>query len=720
MKKIVKIFTLIIGILVLSAVLSLSIYFSVSIIKFSNLTLDLDSIKTSAISIPVLDSENNQIKDENTFKQDYISLRELPPYTYEAFISIEDKNFYNHNGISPKRIVGATLKNLKNRGFYEGASTISQQLIKNTHLSAQKTITRKLKEIVLTKKLEKTASKNEILENYLNVIYFGNNCYGISSATNYYFSKECKDLTLDESATLAGMIKAPNKYSPLKNIELCKKRRNIVLKEMLKDGKITEEQYENASRKEINLNLSTNTKNKLNSYSEMAIDEAQRLLHLPAKQIALAGYKIHTYQVRNEQEKLEKALLETFLKNDYASIVIDSHKHGVTAFVGNGNFKILETKRQPGSCIKPIFVYAPAINEDIITPETQILDEKIKISEYEPENINKKFNGYISVKESVAKSINIPAVKVLSYISIDKAKNYATKMGIAFDQKDDSYALALGGMTYGVSLKTLSDAYSTFANNGKFAPSQFVSFITDKDGNVIYKHLPIETQVLRNDTCYLMTDILKYTAKSGTAKKLAQLNIEIASKTGTVGKPNSKQNLDAWNISYTPSKVCGVWTGNLDNSPIDIAGGNEPTTVVKKFFTGAKNETFEKPNEIVYRDIDTIDLYENHKLTLANKDTPQRFKKSVMFSVFNLPNESENFLSLPQINSKSFVKDGKNYIKLETKNYIIYQLYNKQNKLIKTLSESDGEKEVLIEDDFVKIKAKYIDAKNYNEKEINF
>ena len=720
MKKIVKIFTLIVGILVLSAVLSLSIYFSVSIIKFSNLTLDLDSIKTSAISIPVLDSENNQINDENTFKQDYISLRELPPYTYEAFISIEDKNFYNHNGISPKRIVGATLKNLKNRGFYEGASTISQQLIKNTHLSAQKTITRKLKEIVLTKKLEKTASKSEILENYLNVIYFGNNCYGISSATNYYFSKECKDLTLDESATLAGMIKAPNKYSPLKNIELCKKRRNIVLKEMLKDGKITEEQYENASRKEINLNLSTNTKNKLNSYSEMAIDEAQRLLHLPAKQIALAGYKIHTYQVKSEQEKLEKALLETFSKNDYASIVIDSHKHGVTAFVGNGNFKILETKRQPGSCIKPILVYAPAINEDIITPETQILDEKIKISEYEPENINKKFNGYISVKESVAKSINIPAVKVLSYISIDKAKNYATKMGIAFDQKDDSYALALGGMTYGVSLKTLSDAYSTFANNGKFAPSQFVSFITDKDGNVIYKHLPIETQVLRNDTCYLMTDILKYTAKSGTAKKLAQLNIEIASKTGTVGKPNSKQNLDAWNISYTPSKVCGVWTGNLDNSPIDIAGGNEPTTVVKKFFTGAKNETFEKPNEIVYRDIDTIDLYENHKLTLANKDTPQRFKKSVMFSVFNLPNESENFLSLPQINSKSFVKNGKNYIKLETKNYIIYQLYNKQNKLIKTLSESDGEKEVLIEDDFVKIKAKYIDAKNYNEKEINF
>jgi len=217
-----------------------------------------------------------------------------------------------------------------------------------------------------------------------------------------------------------------------------------------------------------------------------------------------------------------------------------------------------------------------------------------------------------------------------------------------------------------------------------------------------------------------MTDILKTTAKTGTAKKLNDLNIEIASKTGTVGKPGSKQNLDAWNISYTPSKVCGIWTGNLDNTPIDIAGGNEPTTVIKNFFNGTKNEEFVKPNEVVLRDVDIIDLSENHKLTLANKDTPKRFKKTCLFSIFNLPPQSENFSSLPNINTKVFFEGQKNYVELETKNYIIYEIYNKKNKLLKTISESDGKIKLLIEDDFVKIKARFIDAKNCSEKEISF
>lgn len=718
MKKIVKISFISIILFGVFAVLTVGFYIAINIFKYSNLPLDMNLVDKTSISIPVLDKDGNVINDENTFNAQYIKLKEIPPYTYQSFISIEDKNFYKHRGINPKRIVAATIKNLKSMAFKEGASTISQQLIKNTHLSSKKTIDRKIKEFILTYKLEKKLSKEEILEKYLNVIYFGNNCYGIGSASNYYFSKSCNELTLAESATLAGLIKAPNKYSPITNKDLCLKRRNLVLKEMLKDKKITEEEFEKAKSTPLSLNIKKDT-NKLNTYSNNAIEEAQKILHLPAKQIALAGYKIHTYMDKSEQNRLVDALKTTFNQNDYAAIVIDSKSMGITAFYGKSNYKILQAKRQPGSCIKPILVYAPALNEDIISPETQILDEKIKISEYSPENINGKYSGYISVKESVSKSINVPAVKVLSYVGIEKAKNYAKNMGIDFDENDNSYALALGGMTYGVSLKELADAYSTFANAGNYSKSKFISLITNDKGEVIYKHKPTKKQVLREDTAYLMTDILQYTAKNGTAKRLSELEIDIASKTGTVGAKHSKQNLDAYNISFTPSKICGVWTGNLDNTPIRIAGGNEPTEVVKKFFKGSKNESFLKPNEIVERDIDLIEYEENHVVKLANPETPKRFKKTCMFSIFNLPSQGENFANLAKIDAKIKQIGEKSILSINAKKYLIYEIYNDKGKLIENISESEGVKDIEINSNKITIKAKYIGSKNYNEKEFN-
>lgn len=399
MRKFVKILTLISILVTLLTFLSIGIYLGLNLIKYSDSPLNLDSLNSQSVKIAIYDKNSKLIDDENSFEAKHIKLYEMPPHAYEAFISIEDKNFYTHKGINPKRIVGATLKNIKTLSFKEGASTISQQLIKNTHLSSEKTIDRKIKEIILTKKMEKMLSKDEILEDYLNVIYFGNNCYGISSATRYYFSKECKDLTLPESATLAGMIKAPNKYSPISNPNLCLKRRNLVLQEMFKDKKISEIEYEKAKETPLELKINTKTSSKLNTYSEMVIDEAQKILHLPAKQISLAKYKIYTYQNPDEQQTLLESLNSTdFLGNDYAGIVIDAKLHGVTAFYGNSTYKILDAKRSPGSCLKPILVYAPALNEDIISPETQILDEKLKIGEYSPENVGCKYHGYISAK----------------------------------------------------------------------------------------------------------------------------------------------------------------------------------------------------------------------------------------------------------------------------------------------------------------------------------
>lgn len=713
MKKIVKVIAYSSLTLILFGAFLGGSYLLSNVIKYKDIPLNTDVLTIAQLQIPIFDSQNKRIEEENSFSRKTVKLRELPPYVYQSFISIEDKDFYNHKGVNPKRIVSATFNNIKNKSFSQGASTISQQLIKNTHLSSEKTLKRKIKEIILTKKMENVMSKEDILETYLNVIYFGNNCYGIGSASEYYFSKPASKLSLEESSMLAGMIKSPSKYSPISYPDNSKKRRNIVLKEMFKDKKISEIEYQKASASPLKLEISKHKANKLNSYTESCLDEARKILHIPVKQIALAGYKIYTYQDSNEQKKLSESLKSVdFNGCDYAGLTLDNHTHGITSYLGSSIFKILETKRQPGSCIKPILVYAPALNEDIITPETQILDEKIKIGEYSPENVNKTFVGYTSVRNSITKSINIPAIKTLSYVGINKAKRYAENMGIQFDKKDDNYALALGGMTYGTNLKALCSAYSTFANLGKYCEGKFISYITNSDGKVIYQHKPILRKVLRDDTCYLMTDMLKQTAKEGTAKKLSSLDIEVASKTGTAG--NSKGNFDAWNISYTPSKTIGVWSGRMDNSPSNIAGGNQPTQVVKNFLKNETNESFQKPNEVVYRDISLLDLENDHTIRLAAPDTPERFKKQCLFSIFNLPKPSGYFTQMPEADySISKTLNGRS-LSLDAKKHMVYEIYAGK-KLISRISEQEDNLKIPLPEEKCKIKTYFLGSRHFSE-----
>ena len=233
-------------------------------------------------------------------------------------------------------------------------------------------------------------------------------------------------------------------------------------------------------------------------------------------------------------------------------------------------------------------------------------------------------------------------------------------------------------MTYGTNRKQLAGAYSTFACNGKYSQPKFISFIADKNGKIVYINKPQEEQVLREDACYLLTDMLKTSAQSGTGKKLSQLNTEIASKTGTVGKSNSKQNLDAWNISYTPEYTCGVWLGNLDNSPIDYTGGNQPTQIVKDFFEKHKtNQLFEKPSSIVEKRIDMTELEENHRIVLANEYMPERYTKTELFSVFNLPKlYSDKFATIKTPTIKSKVEDDEAIITFIANDYLTYQIYD--------------------------------------------
>lgn len=688
MAKIVKrsliIFISTIGLLLLIFFL----YLSISFIKFSNLSLNKDLLTNTSLNIEIFNIENEKIKENNSFNGSYVKLENLNDYTKNAFISIEDKTFYKHNGVNLKRIVKAILINIKNHSYKEGASTISQQLIKNTHLSGEKTIERKIKEICLTKKLEKEFSKDEILEYYLNIVYFGNNNYGLEKASNYYFSKESKDLSLSESALLAGLLCSPKNYSPILNPEKSINRRNLVLDEMAKDGKISYSDAIKAKNEKLILKINNSKENKLNSYSEQAIDESIKILRMPAKQIAIGGYKIYTYQSPTMQKNLENAFLDINHNCDTCGIILDNQSKSVSAFVGNSPYKILENKRQPGSLLKPIIAYAPAINENIISPSTMLLDEEINISGFSPKNANGTFSGYVSTREALSKSINIPAVKVLSYVGIEKAKSYAKKLGVEFSEDDASYALALGGMTYGVNIKQIANSYMCFANCGQFSDAKFVHFITDKNGKIIYKNEPKTSMVFREDTAFLINDMLKTSAQTGTAKKLQSLNKPIASKTGTVGIKNSKENLDAWNVSYDKNITSVIWFGNLDNTPISISGGNEPTEVNKNIFKNIQVEDFSKPTSVEEKEIDLIELEENHRVMFVNENTPERYKKSEYFSRFNSSNETSTLFLLPP-NLEAYISsiNEQKILNFTTLKYLKYDIYE-DGILIKTYKDT--------------------------------
>ncbi|MBE7073881.1 MAG: hypothetical protein E7379_02180 [Clostridiales bacterium] len=697
MKKFVKWCFITIFILATLVLSGLGIYVASIYINAQSIPLDEDALSSPSLSIQIFDCENKPIKEDNEISNAYAKLDTLNDYTLDAFISIEDKTFYSHNGVNYKRIAKATFNNLKSRSFKEGASTITQQLIKNTQLSSEKTLTRKIKEVALAKKIESKFNKDEILELYLNVIYFGNNCYGIESASNYYFSKQAKDLSLDESALLAGMIKSPAKYSPIKNKENALSRRNLVLAEMLKDAKINEAEYQLVKNKPLSLTLNKEKINRLNSYAQASVDEAEKLLGLPARQIAIHGYKIYTYQNEEKQSALEKAFASQELTCDYAGTIIDNATGNVLAYIGDSNFKVLEAKRQPGSCIKPLLVYGPALNEDLIYPCSQILDEKITLGDYTPKNVGNVYHGYVSARESLSKSINIPSIKVLSYVGIDKAKAYAESMGIDFVESDDSYTLALGGMTYGTNVLELAGAYSTFANNGIYSRPSFVSYITDKNNKIIYINKPKQTKVYREDSAYLLTDMLKTCAQSGTARKLADLDKEIASKTGTVGKSGNKENLDAWNISYTKSQTCGIWLGNLDNSPISYAGGNQPTLIAKEYFSRIEDDShFNKPNTIIEKNIDSTELNENHRVMLASIYMPERYTQSELFSVFNLPNDVSNkFTKINNPIIQSYVLDNNAVLEFDSKEYITYKFIS-DDQTLKEISGVNGKQNISI------------------------
>ena len=592
--------------------------------------LDEDKLNTTGNYISIVSADGNEfLSDDST-----INIEDLNQYTIDAFVVKEDKRFYKHNGIDIIRIFGALKNNIQSGDVVEGGSTISQQLVKNTQLSQEKTIKRKLTEIKLAGELEDKYSKDDILEMYLNTIYFGNNCYGIQSASRFYFNKDAQDLSLTESAVLSGLISAPSKNNPLASTQNAQKMAGIVLDIMLEQEKISNEEYKDANESIINLSAMLKG-NAMSTYMQYATAEALELLNLKSFP-SNADVKIKTYLDLNIQEELnDKINSKNFnIKNekgilpDVCSLVLDNKTGGIIAFDGKSSFNLIELKRQPASTIKPILVYAPAFEKGELSPASLILDEPIDINGYTPTNATKMYYGYTSVRESLIRSTNIPAVKTLQNTGIDYSKDVASKMGIKFYDEENNLALALGGFKNGVSFLDLASSYATLANGGKYIQPRFVKEIS-VNGNILYKNDEKQKYAISDSTSYLLTDILIDVTSKGTARKIGKHNFDIASKTGS--NYFDEINNDAWSISYTTEHTFLSWFGNTsgNNGSMNNAvnGSTLPTLLnklaIEKCYEDYSPKNFEKPNSVLELQIDKNEYEKNHNIIKADDNSVQ-------------------------------------------------------------------------------------------------
>lgn len=604
----------------------------------------LDNVRLTNVerTITILDNKNNKINDLiYDANKIFTPLESLNSYTVDAFTSIEDQRFYNHNGIDMVRILSAVQRNIFSGSFKEGASTISQQLIKNTHLSSEKNISRKLQEMRISIDLERNYTKKEIIEMYLNILYFGNNIYGIGTASKVMFDKPASKLSIAESALLAGIINNPSKFSPYKNYENSIKRRNLVLSQMLKCKKITALEYESALNEKINLNEST----KLNNhYINGVIDEACRILECSKNQLYSGGYTI-TSNLDKENQGIIGNILDSYTlpQNALSQIIVIENSSGkVISTNGIGNYNYSNIRRQPGSTIKPILCYVPAIEKKLISPISPILDEKTNFGNYSPSNYQNKYYGWTNVQDSLMNSLNIPAVKLLEMSGIEYSKTFAKRAGIPFDNRDTSLNLALGGFYRGVTLNDIAETYQTFANEGVHIESAYIRHIQDKNGKILYKNNQEKTQVMKSGTAYMINEMLGNCAKFGTAKKLSGIT-NVCAKTGTVGTKDG--NTDAYTIAYNKDYTVAVWIGSqaelLGNN---ITGGGLPAKIASSIFNKLPTgKSFIQPIDIIKLDIDTLELNENHRVMLAAEDIPKERRKKTTFSTENIPKEYSHY-----------------------------------------------------------------------------
>lgn len=606
-------------------------------------TLDVKKIIELDESLLVFDRDGALVSQlYETENRVSIPIRSLPAHVTNAFIAAEDARFYSHEGVDLIRIGGAALADLKAGSFAQGASTITQQLIKLTHLSAEKTLTRKLDEAILSYRLEHIFSKEQILEAYLNRVYFGAGYYGIEAAARGYFGVPAKELSLSQSALLAGVLKSPARFAPHLRPEASQGRRGVILQLMHEYGMISEDELARADAEPLVLREDA-LKNRHDYYIDLALTDACEILGVRMHALLTDGYRIETAMDQKLQTICETAFSDDALFPTYESesaegaiVIVEAATGRVAAIVGGRDQstalaynRATRIRRQPGSAIKPIFVYAPAL-EAGYTAASMLLDDAAAFSDYTPKNASGTYRGWVTMREAVTRSLNLPAVALCDTLGVETCKAFSQKLGIPFDERDNALALALGGFTYGVSPYQLAGAYAALADGGIYRKPHAVLRITDRNGRVLYEAKPHPTRVMKEGNAFLLTEMLMSVVKEGTAKTLRDLDMELAAKTGTVG--DEQGNRDIWLAAYNRTYAAVVWMG-FDSSengqmlPANLGGGSYPAELLKRVFSEAyaleAPPSFLIPSDVMRVRLDKTTLENTHVAVLAGLLTPE-------------------------------------------------------------------------------------------------
>ena len=574
-----------------------------------------------------IDTANGYYLYDNTKAEikegtNWISIKDMSPYIIDATIAIEDKNFYNHQGFDYLRIIKALFINAKNRKNLQGASTITQQYAKNLFLNFDKTWSRKIEEAFLTMRLEAHYSKDEILEGYLNTINYGG-IFGIENASNYYFNKSSKDLTLAEASILAGIPKSPSNYSPTQNPEAAKKRQQLILEAMEKNGYITESEKENAINTELIYTKTTERKNlsTIMYYQDAVISELKTIKSIPNSFLETGGLKIYTNLDMNAQSILEDQIKDK-MKNDeelqIASVIMDPNNGNILAIAGGRDYstsqfnRVTNSKRQVGSTMKPLLYYTAL--ENGFTASTTFTSEKTTFTfsenkTYSPSNYNETYgNKPISMAAAIAYSDNIYAVKTHLFLGEENLVNFAKRLGIK-ENLSPIPSLALG--TNEIGILDMMRAYASFANEGYKITPHFITKVEDIEGNVLYEFKEEKEAILNKSTVYILNELLansyskelidyNYPTCIAIAPKISK---KYAIKTGTT-------NTDHLIFGYNKDVLIGVWMGYDDNRETDVSTGNVMKNLwvdtIEAYLKDKESNWYKTPDNVVGVLVDPI------------------------------------------------------------------------------------------------------------------
>lgn len=610
-------------------------------------------------------------EEKGAENRNWVKLDEISPYIIDATLMIEDKRFYEHKGLDVKRIISATITDLKTLSFKEGASTLTQQYARNLYLSSEKTIDRKLKEAFYAIRLEMFYSKDKILEGYLNTIYYGHGAYGIEAASNYFFGKSAKSLTLAEAAMLAGIPKGPTYYSPLNDLKRATDRQQHILNVMLDNDVITENEYNEAINEKLTFTKTAERKKeRIGPYfQDSVLREAASILQLSEESIRSGGYKIYTTLNSQNQQQLERNIDNT-IKNDskieIGAIAMDPANGAIRALVGGRDYekstfnRAINAKRMPGSTFKP-FLYYAALNNGY-KANTMLMSEPTAFElengqVYQPSNYNGYYaNEPITLAQAIALSDNVYAVKTNLYLGPDTLVKTAKQFGIS-KKLPAVPSLALGTAT--VTVQDMVHGYSMLANGGKEINSHTIEKIVDRHGKILFKQQDTNKEkVLDARKTFILTQLMTGMFDEELDGYMSVTGSSIANKlTRTYAGKSGTTASDSWMIGYSPTLVTGVWVGYDNNEAIELTAEEKYAKEIWATFMEAAHKDMPEKNFSIPSGVVAIPIDPE----TGERATPYCDKSRVMY--FEKGTEPKKFCHEHFQNEKGTPKEKKEFRK---------------------------------------------------------